>query len=79
MHQTKRVALAMTLAAAAIAGPLAAYDQPKIHGITAKDHVVIFGHSTTAAGSRTGGYVQLLVQALGEQLPVLVHRLSALT
>ena len=57
------------LAALTLAGTASAFEQPKAHDFTAKDHLVIFGDSTTAAGSRSAGYVQLLAQAMGEQLP----------
>ena len=48
---------------------LSAFDQPAVQQLQAKDHIVIFGDSTTAGGFGPAGYGQLLTQALGEQLP----------
>ena len=46
-----------------------AFEQPAVQQLQAKDHIVIFGDSTTAGGFGPAGYGQLLTQALGEQLP----------
>ena len=46
-----------------------AFEQPAVQQLTAKDHIVIFGDSTTVGGCRPAGYVQLLIQALNEQVP----------
>ena len=48
---------------------LSAFEQPAVQQLTAKDHIVIFGDSTTVGGSGPAGYVQLLIQALNEQVP----------
>ena len=48
---------------------LSAFEQPAVQQLTAKDHIVIFGDSTTVGGLRPAGYVQLLIQALNEQVP----------
>jgi len=48
---------------------VSAYEQPAVQKLQAKDHIVIFGDSTTAGGLGPAGYVQLLIQALNEQAP----------
>ena len=63
--------LIITILAAFALGTAAvsAFDQPAVQQLQAKDHIVIFGDSTTAAGIRTAGYVQLLILAMNEQMP----------
>ena len=50
-------------------GVLAAYDQPAVYQLNAKDQIFVLGDSTTADGLRVAGYVLLVDQALREQLP----------
>ncbi len=45
-----------------------AFEQPKVYELKPKDHVVIFGDSTTVAGCKPAGFVQLLIQAVAEQI-----------
>jgi lysophospholipase L1-like esterase len=53
----------------AFAGTASAFDQPVVQPLTANDHLVVFGDSTTASGCNPAGYVQLLIQAMNEQVP----------
>jgi lysophospholipase L1-like esterase len=51
------------------AGTAVAFDQPQVYQLKPKDRVVIMGDSTTVGGCGVAGYVQLVNQALQEQLP----------
>ena len=51
------------------AGTAVAFDQPQICTLKTNDHIVFIGDSTTAGGFGPTGYGQLLIQALGEQMP----------
>lgn len=66
---TRHAALAFLLVAGQMAAPASAYEQPAVQQLQAKDHIVIFGDSTTAGGLKPTGYVQLLNQAMEEQIP----------
>ena len=66
-HLILSILAALTLGQAA----LLAFEQPAVQKITAKDHIVIFGDSTS--GRRPAGYVELLTQALNEQVPGVKH------
>ena len=37
---------------------LSAFEQPAVQQLTAKDHIVIFGDSTTAGGLKSTGYIK---------------------
>ena len=47
---------------------LSAFEQPAVQQLQTNDHIVIFGDSTTVGGLGPAGYVQLLIQALNEQV-----------
>ena len=75
----KRSVLCLALLCCLIgADAVLAFDQPQVYTLKAKDHVVIFGDSTTAEGIRPTGYVELLKQAIGEQIPDQGVKVSAI-
>ena len=61
----------ITILAALALGRMSAlgFDQPVVQQLRTNDHIVVFGDSPTVGGCKPAGYVQLLIQALNEQMP----------